>query len=463
MIMKRNITLLLLALLTLCSCEDFLDIKPYGKTIPRTAEEFSALVHQMANGIDTGGTAESAIVGSVSNSEDMEMMADNLEAYLTELPGGNMLPFYIGDRLSAKQSVYSNLYQTIRNCNIILDEFEEGRNTRDGQDIVGTAYALRGICYYQLLRQFCPPPAGGDEMLGVPLVTEFDMEAAPLRSTFNETVLRAEADLKAAINCHIANEMYRINDDVCTGYLARLYFWAGRYGDALEKAQALMEKYPLLSGEDYTAMMTTQFGMNGNMLIKGDRIQSSYSSIPAVSEQARLRPISARFVNLFPEKASDIRYRLFVDKKRKNKKTIFACMRAAEMHLIAMESRYHTDDEEGALQALNDFRRCRIEDVTDYTMETLPAIREDEYITTDAKGQPLNPLIYAILTERRKELFMEGDRFFELKRNGRPEFWVTKKGLKYYTRRFMYTFPLPVADITVQPLLKQNPGYVETL
>ena len=63
----------------------------------------------------------------------------------------------------------------------------------------------------------------------------------------------------------------------------------------------------------------------------------------------------------------------------------------------------------------------------------------------------------AILCERRKELFVEGDRWFELKRNGRPEFWVAAKGKKFITEKYLYTFPIPKADIRLFPdLLIQN-------
>ena len=96
---------------------------------------------------------------------------------------------------------------------------------------VETAYALRGVCYYNLLRNFCEPYEGNvSGKLGVPLVTVFDMEARETRSTFSETVEQAADDMLAAISCNIQDEDYRFNSDVMRGYLARLYFWAGDYG-----------------------------------------------------------------------------------------------------------------------------------------------------------------------------------------------------------------------------------------
>ena len=137
----------------------------------------------------------------------------------------------------------------------------------------------------------------------------------------------------------------------------------------------------------------------------------------------------------------------------------FGCLRSAEMQLILAESLYHSGDKAEALSALNELRHNRIADVLDYTMDTLPAVNLDEYIKEDVYGEPLTPLLNAILNERRKELFMEGDRWYELKRNGRPEFWTAKQGRKYTTMRFMYTFPLPIKDIAIVNGLIQNPGY----
>ena len=69
-------------------------------------------------------------------------------------------------------------------------------------------------------------------------------------------------------------------------------------------------------------------------------------------------------------------------------------------------------------------------------------------------------MMQAILEERRRELYMEGDRWYELKRNGRPEWWIISGGLKYTTRAYLYTAPILKADVDLNPDLKQNPGYV---
>ena len=134
-------------------------------------------------------------------------------------------------------------------------------------------------------------------------------------------------------------------------------------------------------------------------------------------------------------------------------------MRSAEMNLILMESLYHSGDKQAALAALNEFRRLRIEGVVDYTMETLPEVQTDGLIAEDVYGNPLTPLLNAILNERRKELYMEGDRWYELKRNGRPEFWVAKQGRKYTTLSYMYTFPFRIQDVELVDGMIQNPGY----
>ena len=217
--MKKTI-IAFVFLLSFASCNRYLDIKPYGQTIPETAEEFSALLHAQLDEIDYG---EETVIGNGSTVADLECYADNLAANLTQYPGGGYIPLYIGENLSAKQTMYMNLYEVIRNCNIIIGNLEE-RDSRLGMDVLGTAYILRGICYYDLLRNFCQACNPDNPGPGVPLVTEFDMEAKPTRSTYARTVERIEEDLNKAIEYDIQDKIYRFNSDVAKGYLARLYW-----------------------------------------------------------------------------------------------------------------------------------------------------------------------------------------------------------------------------------------------
>ncbi len=449
-----------------CSCTKYLDIKPYGQAIPQTPEEFSALLQYHLEAIENGGSAALAGPSVICN---YECYADNLEANLTEYPKGNYIPLYIGNNsdvngFTTAAGSYASLYAIIRDCNIIIGYMEE-KESRLAKDVLGTSYAMRGVCYYNLLRMYCEPCVNNPDGLGVPLVTEFDMEARPVRSTISKTAEQIEKDLLKALSYDISDETYIFNNDVIKGYLARMYFWTGDFKEAAIYAGEVVTAHPLLSGESYKEMIGSHISKKGNILIKsfilsGSSANAQYNGSIGTTQA---RPVSRRFTELFKADGDrDIRQSISFNNKRVFTKSVLSCMRSAEMQLILAESLYHEGDMQGALNALNRLRRHRIEGVTDYTMESLPAKTENGLIVKDVYGNPLTPLLCAILCERQKELFMEGDRWYELKRNGRPEFWAARQGRKYTTMRFMYTFPIPISDMNLTKGMVQNPGYDKT-
>ena len=123
------------------------------------------------------------------------------------------------------------------------------------------------------------------------------------------------------------------------------------------------------------------------------------------------------------------------------------------------EAYFHENDADNALKWLNELRRHRIKGVADLTKANLPDVRKGDRIVENAVGEPLTPLMQAIFDERRRELCVEGDRWFELKRNGSPEWWIINNGLKYTTKKYLYTAPIYKGDVDLNPDLKQNPGY----
>lgn len=455
---KVTILITAICLLGLSACSDFLDIQPYGQTIPKTAEEFEALLHSRLDNIDYAKS--SLLINDFNEVFSLEAFADNLDASLTDFSSSTM-PLYIGSSLLNTSSKYSGLYEIIRDCNIIIDELVEDQ-TDLAKNVLGTAYAIRGVAYYRLMTQFCEPVSDNiDTQLGLPLVYTFDMEYRPTRSSLKQTISQIEADLKKALSYKVTDEIYRFTEDVVQAYLAKLYFWTRDWNSAIAPSELLLQKYPLLSGEAYTSMISERNTRSGNILIRsylfGDN--STNFTYTTTMQNVKKRPVSKELVDLFDEKEKDIRFALSFNKRRENLKNLLGSIRTDEMCLILAESYAHLGNEERALHYLNLLREKRISDYVPFTMENLPAVDPTGLIKEDAEGKALTPLMYAILNERRKEFYMEGDRWFELKRNGRPEFWVAKDGYKWITMKFMYTFPLPVDDILIIDGLIQNPGY----
>lgn len=448
------------------SCDNYLDIKPYDKVIPETAEDFSALLHNHLNEIDEGDG--SYLVPDFGTTSEFDAaFGDDFEVCLSTA-GANRMRTYLGNHIqyNSYYNTYSGLYQYIRDCNIVLDNMTE-EDTEESDNVRAAAYAMRGVAYYELLRQFCqvPDPANLDSQLGVPIVTNFDMEATPPRSSMAQTIRQIESDLLTSITYNMSDPIYRFTPDVAKGYLARLYFWSRRWEDCLRVSQELLAKYPLLDRDGFKTMMENFSKLTGNQLIKSYRSisVSGNTNLTGINSNINYRPVSIRYISNYydDEPTTDIRYDMYMNKVRQVRKTVFCGMRAAEFKLMEAEALYHLDRKQEALRAINDFRRLRIENCKDIEMDKLPPLNPRELMKVDVNGETITPLLGLILRERRKELFLEYDRFFELKRNGAPEFTTYKDGVKYQTLSYMYTFPIPIRDLDITNNLVQNPGYTE--
>ena len=464
--MKKFVLTIIAGALMFTSCFNYLDVKPYVSTIPSTPEEFSALIHKNLNDVDQGSTY---LVNNISSISNYDMGGgDDFEASLTQQPG-RLLPFYLGSLLnSTAYEPYTNLYKVITDCNIVIGNMKPD-NTPLSNEVLSTAYAMRGVAYYQLMRLYCEAPNKEhlNTQLGVPVVTTFNMEARPIRNTLQETISQIETDLQMAVNFHNTNKLYIFTEDVCKAYLARLYWWSEQWDKALSMATSLQSAYPLLSATSYQDMILKPTANLGNHIITAylRSTETNNSVNLSVWRSSQYRPVSKRFINCFQngEALTDIRYALSLDKERKLQKPFFCGMRGAELKLIEAECYAHLNQVDNALKALNELRKARITNATSYTLTTLPEALSTEIIKVDAEGKTLSKLMAAILNERRKEFFAEGDRMFELKRNGSPEYYVLYDGLRYNNLKYMYTYPIPEADIRINPAIIQNEGYKEVV
>ncbi len=457
---KIHIVMLIAGSWIFSSCNSYLDIKPKGVVIPKTTHEFAALLNTLLDKLEKGEAG--SILPSHSDILNYECAADNLDADLTVYPGGRLLPITMGDviKTSAQYTLYNSAYNSIRDCNIIIDNLKEDGSLLN-RNVLSAAYALRGLIYFNLMRLYAPAydKEKSARQQGLVLVKTFDMEARPIRSNLEETLNSIIEDYKKALSLKPGKSVYIFSEYPIKALMAKAYFWGEKWEEAISSALEVLKAYPLIEGEAYRKMMRSTDAQKGNQLLKTNIFKNEMSE--NLNGYLAFRPVSKDFTDLFPEGTDDIRMRdsLWFNKKRLTTKPLSSNLRSAELCLIAAEAYAHIGNRDKALEYLNLLRSKRISNYKSYNAANLPEPSEKNLIRTDASGKTLTPILNAILVERQKELFMEGDRWFELKRNGCPEFWRGSNGMKYIMQKFLYTFPIPYKEIILTPGMIQNDGY----
>ena len=447
-------------LFILTSCNNYLDVKPKGKIIPKTAEEYSTILHYWLDEIEKGANA--TIIPEPDYTSLLEFFAEDLDGTLASSLVNTQL--YVGSRINTNQKRYPELYSVIKDCNVIISNMEDTESEM-AKNILGTAWSLRSIRYYNLLQSFCEPyqPETATETLGLPLVDEFDMEAKPERSNQKETAEFILKGFRNALLYNVTDKDYLFTAQVTKAFMARFFFWTQDWENAIIYAKEVLEQYPMLEAEEYADNINQKLSKGKNVIIASYTNENDIGSLSYVVAQSNViqRPVSKELVQLFNSSPNDIRKANSFNAQRIPIKKVTTKFRSEELCLIIAESYAHLNNTTEALKYLNLLRSKRItQNYTAYTMDNLPEVAKQN-ITIDATGAPLSKLISAILCERRMELFLEGDRWFELKRNGRPEFWIAANGKKYVTEKYLYTYPIPRADVELFPdLLIQNPGYI---
>lgn len=445
----------------LSGCRSYLNVQPQGEVIPTTDEEFASIIHNRLRDIEGGG--DEYVIGNMDALKHLEGCADDLDA---NIKSSSSLTFYAGEEITARQRAYEDSWEIVRDCNIVIENLS-GKDSDVAKGALSAAYSMKGIIYYNLMREFCQSwtDNDADELPGIPVVDRFSISDKPTRGTLRQTYDYARAQFEAALALDPTDPKYVFTKWIVKGYEAKLDFWCCKWDRVISECEDILAHsgVSLTPISEYADMINSKYDTKGEVLVRSHINNSSeldwYFSYTKTYLSSR--PACAALIRLFgdePEK--DVRYGASFDNKRMNVKTPECKLRLSEMVLMLAEAYCHKGDSEKALKWLNELRRNRIEGVSDLTVGTLPEVREGDRIVVDCYGKPLTPLLQAIFDERRKEMYMEGDRWYELKRNGCPEWWIISNGLKYTTKAYLYTSPISKSDVDLNPGLEQNPGYV---
>ncbi|GHT30290.1 membrane protein [Bacteroidia bacterium] len=146
--------------------------------------------------------------------------------------------------------MWITLYKTINEANIIIDALPDASGSEaDKATIKGQCLAIRGICYFNLIMNYQQTYAIAKDKRGVILRTKSTDPDNLGFSTVQQVYDQIVADLKEAkslLSNFNRDEKWKINADVVSGQLARVYQVMGDWSNALAEATAVYGKYNTL-------------------------------------------------------------------------------------------------------------------------------------------------------------------------------------------------------------------------
>ncbi|MBL7814321.1 MAG: RagB/SusD family nutrient uptake outer membrane protein [Saprospiraceae bacterium] len=488
--MKKIKFALPLLLLIVSSCKDsFFEVAPRGQLTAESffkTEEHALLatnavynilrnweIHVFSYIGCTDILSDDADKGSEPNDATFLLEMDNLL-----FDAGNLAP----------KTLWDGYYRAIFRANIAIERIPEIKmNAALQQRLIAEATFLRAYFYFNLVRWF------GD----VPLVTkqltqdEFKQSRAKTSDVYAQII----KDLKAAIDVlpekskYAPEDLGRATKGAAKGLLAKVYLTQKDYTNAEKYALEVINSNEYALFPDYTRIFTTEgenssesvFEVGATVTTERYDGGSQYNEVQGVRGEPNLgwgfnRPSDSFILEfepgdprrdatvlyegeVLPDGSAIVQKNPRIFNSRFNQKAWvpthpggngngpgnIRLMRYADVLLIAAEAANENGKTAVALGYLNQVRKR----ARGANANILPDVTETDKVKLREK----------IWHERRVELGLEQQRWFDLVRTGQAEAALTKHG-KSFTKNKHELLPIPQAEIDLSAgTLVQNPGY----
>lgn len=377
-------------------------------------------------------------------------------------------------------------FSVINSCNITinnLDKFVTPATQKRANSIKGQALALRAMVHFDLMKYFADNLDRNSSSPAIPYVKTSVLESSPAsfkpsRSTVKEVYDNIYVDLTAAsaalsdIDAPIntSSTRYKIDLIGLNAIRARVALYAKDWPIAISSATVVIDALPLATRGVYPLIWRDQsveevaFASLYNTGEFLSRLAGDVFSGPSNRSQFEGNP--ALFATI--DEVNDVRFGISVRRGfvttatpvRTSARLVITkflgkgsatdgvvdwkAFRTGEMYLIRAEARANSTQETLGLADLNTLRAARINGFVAGT--------EAGTVLTDA-----------IALERRKELFMEGHRWFDLKRTTRVIDRITistpTTQAALPSNRREWTWPIPQGERDANVNMSQNIGY----
>ena len=459
----KNMIVTTVLFLSLASCEkSFLELKPPTSLTPEFALATEADLQVALRGAYAGLKSTALYGRSLMVLGDM--MADN--TYQSALNTNRYTNFNLYNYLVTDGDVaglWNASYSVIlRANNIINSPIADNANI---QQIKGEAYAIRALAYYNLVRYFASPYTLDPSKLGVPIITTYQADLKPERAKIADVYSLINKDLTQAYTLMTKfTNSSQFSKYSAKALQAKVYLTMG------DKTNAKAAALDVITNSGFTAISSAAHtGYWAGVAPRTDKVETLFEvSFDAVANNAfdALAYIylqtgnygdmlcSTELYDLY--ETADIRKSLYATGTRGglasvfvNKFTSFSgdhtdtkVVRMSEMYLIAAEASYPSNTSD-ALKYVNEVTSRR---------------------GATAIASSGSALLEDIITERRKELAFEGERYLDmqrLQRNIARSKNYPASALSIDFTNYRRIMPIPQGELDANPSIKsqQNPGW----
>ena len=459
----KNMIVTTVLFLSLASCEkSFLELKPPTSLTPEFALATEADLQVALRGAYAGLKSTALYGRSLMVLGDM--MADN--TYQSALNTNRYTNFNLYNYLVTDGDVaglWNASYSVIlRANNIINSPIADNANI---QQIKGEAYAIRALAYFNLVRYFGSPYTLDPSKLGVPIITTYQADLKPERAKIADVYTLINKDLTQAFTLMTKfTNSSQFSKYSAKALQAKVYLAMG------DKTNAKTAALDVITNSGFTAISSAAHtGYWAGVAPRTDKVETLLEiSFDAVANNAfdALSYIylqsgnygdmlcSSELYDLF--ETADIRKSLYATGIRGGLASVFVnkyssftgdhsdtkVIRMSEMYLIAAEASYPSNTAD-ALKYVNEVTSRR---------------------GATAIASSGSALLEDIITERRKELAFEGERYLDmqrLQRNIARSKNYPAAALSIDFTNYRRIMPIPQGELDANPSIKsqQNPGW----
>lgn len=298
--MKQTTYIIMISLTWLfCSCGDFLQEEDKDQVIPRTTDQYLAMMHQEAFLDVTWNYASDLMTDDIQDNERTATTAKNTYKSLytwqrnVEIDGK-------GNRTNVTNQWWSILYNNILVANYVIENVGKAIGSESSRNqLYGEAYFVRARAYFELVNIYAPnyDEATATTTMGVPLRLDTGVKNTYTRASIKQVYQQIEDDLYNAIRYFEQTtenlSLWHPNKKAAQLLLSRVYLYKGEWDNVISVASELISSCPA-GLYDLATHTTVPFVSNSNpeifhtygdcfsLIVENDESNTWHNDVPNI-------------------------------------------------------------------------------------------------------------------------------------------------------------------------------------